>query len=50
MDMSWFAKMFFEILATCVDHIAAYFARVLLPETVEFVKPEGDGFTVPSKR
>jgi hypothetical protein len=49
MDMSWLAEMFFKILATRVDHITANFARVFLTQTVEFVEPEGDWFTVPSE-
>ena len=48
-NMSRFAKMLFKGLATCVDHVAAYLTRVFLAETVEFVKPEGDGFAVPSE-
>jgi len=50
MYMSWFAEMFFEILATCVNHVSAYFTGIFLTQTVKFVQPKGNGFAVPAKR
>jgi hypothetical protein len=48
--MSRFTEMFLEIPTTRVYHVSADLTRVFLAQTVEFVQPKGDGFTVPTKR
>ena len=49
MNVSWFTKMFLKILTTCIYHISADFTGVFLSKSMQFVEPEGNWFTVPSK-
>jgi hypothetical protein len=47
--MGWLTEMFFEIFPPRIYHVAAYLTAILLAETMEFVEPKGNWFTVPAE-
>jgi hypothetical protein len=48
-DVGWLTEMFFEIFPSGINHVAADLTAILLAETMEFVEPKGNWFTIPAE-